>query len=123
MDALGAVLCRNKGKEGKDKDSDQFRLDDPVCVGVYALFGGEKLRLIDIALNLGRRKAAQLLAEHGARDTRGAVPSASERRAAVERVIGECERRARELRERQAGKVGIIRSNMFDCQITVFFQS
>lgn len=104
MDAFRAVLSRNRTNgRSPNNDQQQFRLDEPLSTGVYALFSPEKLRLLDVALMLGRRRAAEMLMEQGAREGR-AVPSAAERLAAVERVVEEAERKARELREND-GKV------------------
>jgi hypothetical protein len=60
LEALGGILARNNQPEQQ-----QFRLDDPLDGGLYALFE-PRLRLLDVALMLGRKRAAEMLIENGA---------------------------------------------------------
>jgi hypothetical protein len=63
LEAFSAILARNNQPEQQQ----QFRVDEPLDGGVYALFE-PRLRLLDVALMLGRKRAAEMLMENGAQD-------------------------------------------------------
>lgn len=92
MEAFGAVLARNNGAGGQE-----FRLGDQLEAGLYAMFE-PRLQLLDVALMLGRKEAAELLLDYGAQDTAD-VPSVDQRCAVVHLVLGRCEKRALEIHQ------------------------
>uniref|UniRef100_A0A914HA82 Ras-associating domain-containing protein n=1 Tax=Globodera rostochiensis TaxID=31243 RepID=A0A914HA82_GLORO len=119
LEALGAVLCRSRGNGDQNGAAEEFRPTETLSTGIYALFP-QKVTLLDVALMLGRREAAEMLMEFGARD--GAeVPSVEQRRSAVERVVEQCEGRAAELRERD-GKDEEKQLHLLISQLTVLRQ-
>ncbi|KAL3095418.1 hypothetical protein niasHS_007517 [Heterodera schachtii] len=119
LGALSAVLSRSRGN---GEQTEGIKTTEVLSTGIYALFP-QKMTLLDVALMLGRKEAAEMLMEFGARDGT-AVPSAEQKRTAVERVVAECEGRATELltRERSGGKDDEKRLQLLNSQLAILRQ-